>query len=392
MSADTLSPVAGGPFDFTAALAPLPGDTLVGPSLRYDPVYDAIREARRQDDPSLPVGVWQTTAKRADWDLAIRLCREVLDQRSKDIQIACWLTEALVHRHGFSALGPSIRLLADLCDAFWDEGLHPEIDEAEGGGDVGARVAPLEWLNDKLPTWLQTLPLTRSGGQPPIGYSFADYENAQRHQLAAVRDPRGVVAALARSGGPTLAEIEASAQATAVTFHHAQHDRLAEALVAIDALSTVLDDHCGRQAPGLVGLREGCVALQGWVDTMLRAKGEEPEMTQATSVESATADGMDPDLAPDPAPQDEPVYGAGPIQTREEAYFWLAEAADFLLRSEPHSPTPYLIHRALGWANMPLHEVLLEVSRGRNDLSAVFDFLGFNFTEMSQQNGGKSGK
>ncbi len=390
MNADTLPPTPGGLFDFTLALTPLSGEAPAGPSLRYDPVYDAIREARRQDDPSLPVGVWQTAAKRADWDLAIRLCREVLDQRSKDLQVACWLTEALVQRHGFSALGPSIRLLADLCEAFWDDGLHPEIDD----GDVGARVAPLEWLNDKLPTLLQTLPLTRSGGAPPVGYSFADYENAQRNQLAAVRDPRGVVAALARSGGPTLAEIEASAQATALSFHHAQHARLAEALVAIDLLSAALDERCGRQAPGMVGLRDGCLALQGWVDTMLRAKGEEPEMAQTHPVESESVDERDPDLDPaaDPSTPDEPTYGAGPIRTREEAYFWLAEAADFLMRSEPHSPTPYLIHRALGWANMPLHEVLLEVSRGRNDLSAVFDFLGFNFSEMSQQNGGKSGK
>ncbi len=402
MSAEAMT-AAVGPFDATAALAPFPGESPVGPSLRYDPIYDAIREARRQDDPSLPMGVWQSVPKRADWDLAIRLCREVLEQRSKDLQVACWLTEALVHRHGFAALAPSIRLLAALCDAFWDDGLHPDLDE---DGDAGARVAPLEWLNDKLPTVLQTLPLTRSGGPPPVGFSFGDYENAQRNQLAAVRDPRGVVAALARSGGPTLAEIDASAQATPVAFHRAHHDWLDQALVAVDRLAVVLDERCGRQAPGLTGLRDGCLALRGWVDTALRAKGEDPVMAQAaapiaaeTEGESVDDDGLgaaydaytDPDGAAGDGAADAPVFGAGPIRTREEAYFWLAEAADFLIRHEPHSPTPYVVHRALSWANMPLHEVLLEVSRGRNDLSTIFDFLGFNFTELSQQKGGKSG-
>lgn len=401
MSAETTT--TAGPFDATLSLQPFPGESPVGPSLRYDPVYDAIREARRQDDPSLPMGVWQSAPKRADWDLAIRLCREVLEQRSKDLQVACWLTEALLHRHGFAALAPSIRLLADLCEAFWDDGLHPEMDE---DGDVGARVAPLEWLNDKLPTLLQTLPLTRSGGPPPVGHSFAEYENAQRNQLAAVRDPRGVVAALARSGGPTLVEIEASAQATPVAFHRAHHDWLGQGLVAIDILAAVLDERCGRQAPGLTGLRDTCLALQAWVDTALRAKGEEPVVTFAAATEGTESggdeamaeDGLGPayDAYADPNgttgdPADAPMFGAGPIRTREEAYFWLAEAADFLIRHEPHSPTPYVIHRALSWANMPLHEVLMEVSRGRNDLSTIFDFLGFNFAELSQQKGGKSG-
>ncbi|SMH63018.1 type VI secretion system protein TssA [Azospirillum agricola] len=382
----------GLPFDAAAILAPLPGESPAGPSLRYDAVYDAIREARRQDDPSLPQGVWQTTAKRADWDLAIRLCREVLETRSKDLQVACWLAEALVQRHGFAALAPTLRLLAGLCDAFWD-GLHPEIDE---DGDMAARVAPLEWLNGKLPALLHTLALTRSGGPPVVSHSYADYENAQRRQLAAARDPRGAAAILAK-GGATLADIEASAAGTPVAFHHALHARLAEAVAAIDTLSALLDDRCGRQAPGLVGLRTACAGLQGWVDTMLRAKGEEPEMPVPTAL-SADGNGAATDEsfeAFDESFEDgavPPHYGGGPIQTRDEAYFWLAEAAEFLMRTEPHSPTPYLIQRALGWANMPLHEVLLEVTRGRNDLSAVFDLLGFNFSEMSQQNGGRTGK
>lgn len=375
-------------FDTAAILAPLPGDSPTGPSLRYDPVYDAIREARRQDDQTLPQGVWQAAAKRADWDEVIRLCRTVLETRSKDLQIACWMTEALVQRHGFAALGPSLTLLGGLCAAFWD-GLHPEID----GGDVEARVAPLEWLNGKLPSLLHTLPLTRAGTPPVLAHSYADYENAQRRQFAATRDPRGAAAVLAK-GGATLADIEAAAEGTPVAFHRALHATLTEVIEAVDALSALLDTRCGRQAPGLAALRGACLGIQGWVDTTLRAKGEEPVMPVPPPPPDPSGEeaALDAFADGDDGAEAGPGYGAGPIQSREEAYYRLAEAADFLLRTEPHSPTPYLIHRALGWANMPLHEVLLEVSRGRNDLASVFDLLGFNFAEMSQQNGGKMGK
>lgn len=367
--------------DFSAILAPLPGDAPTGPSLRYDPVFDEIREARRQDDPSLPTGVWQTALKRADWDEVARLCRSVLETRSKDLQVACWLIEALVHKHGLKALGPGLRMIAGLCEAFWDE-LHPDIDD----GDVAARVAPLEWLNGKLPNLLHRQPITRSGSQPVVSFSFADYQNAQRLSMIAAKDPRTGDAARAR-GEALLPDVDASAAATPVAFHRNQHEQLAEAISATDALSALLDARCGRDAPGLVTLRETLAGLQGWVDTMLRAKGEDPVMPADTAA----------GFAPEPEPEDygeaeehaAPYVHAGPIRTREEAYYWLAEVADFLLRTEPHSPTPYLIHRALGWANMPLHEVLLEVSRGRNDLGTVFDLLGFNFTELTQKTGAR---
>lgn len=370
--------------DFDAVLAPLPGEAPTGPSLRYDPVFDEIREARRLDDPSLPMGVWQTAPKRADWDEVARLCRQVLETRSKDLQIACWLLEALVHRQGFAVLGSGLRMLAGLCESFWD-GLHPEIDD----GDVAGRVAPLEWLNGKLPNLLHMLPITRSGTQPVVAFSFADYQNAQRLSMIAAKDPRVGDAARAK-GDPLLPDVEASAAATPVAFHRAQHAQLAEAIAATDALSALLDQRCGRDAPGLVTLRETLSGLQGWVDTMLRAKGEEPAMPA-----DITAADPEHDVVPDgsedfeAAGDGEPRYQPGPIRSREEAYYWLAEAADFLLRTEPHSPTPYLVHRALGWANMPLHEVLLEVSRGRNDLAAVFDLLGFSFTELTQKTGAR---
>lgn len=369
--------------DFSAVLAPLPGETPAGPPLRYDPVLDEIREARRQDDPSLPMGVWQTTQKRADWDEVARLCRGVLESRSKDLQVACWYLEALVHRHGFAALGPGLRLLAGLCEAFWD-GLHPNVED----GDVTGRVAPLEWLNGRLPNLLHMLPITRSGSQPVVAFSYADYQNAQRLSMVAAKDPRVGDAARAR-GESLLPDVEASAAATPVAFHRVQHEQLAAAVAATDALSALLDQRCGRDAPGLVALREALTGLQGWVDTMLRAKGEEPAMPADTATATDAAPEEDAEEFGGEEEGAAPLYHTGPIRTREEAYYWLAEAADFLLRTEPHSPTPYLIHRALGWANMPLHEVLLEVSRGRNDLAAVFDLLGFNFTELTQKTGGR---
>ena len=44
--------------DWASCLHPF-GEDPYGPALPHDPVCAAIREARREDDPGLPQGVWE---------------------------------------------------------------------------------------------------------------------------------------------------------------------------------------------------------------------------------------------------------------------------------------------------------------------------------------------
>ncbi|NVL44290.1 type VI secretion system protein TssA, partial [Pseudomonas syringae pv. actinidiae] len=44
----------------SSLLEPVSAASACGPSLRYDPVYDHLRQLRVQEDDSLPRGVWQT--------------------------------------------------------------------------------------------------------------------------------------------------------------------------------------------------------------------------------------------------------------------------------------------------------------------------------------------
>ncbi|RPI79864.1 MAG: type VI secretion system protein TssA, partial [Desulfobacteraceae bacterium] len=69
--------------DLNLILTPIPGETPAGVYLRYDPVYDAIAEARRADD-DLNRGELQREIKTADWDKVIKLCLEALSQKTKD--------------------------------------------------------------------------------------------------------------------------------------------------------------------------------------------------------------------------------------------------------------------------------------------------------------------
>jgi len=101
--------MSGAELELDTLLAPLADQARCGPSLLHDPVFDAIREARREDDASLPQGVWTAPLKKADWPAVTRLCTQVLATRSKDVQVAAialrmpapWLADRLcsLQRH-----------------------------------------------------------------------------------------------------------------------------------------------------------------------------------------------------------------------------------------------------------------------------------------------------
>jgi type VI secretion system protein ImpA len=102
-----------------ALLAPIPGENPAGEDVRYTPLYDQIREARRADD-DLPMGQWVRETKTAEWPKVIRLTTEGLAAKSKDLQLCAWFMEAAIKVHGFHGLRDALRLTCGILEAYWD--------------------------------------------------------------------------------------------------------------------------------------------------------------------------------------------------------------------------------------------------------------------------------
>jgi len=82
-------------------LNPIPGDNPSGADLRYDPLYPKIKEARREE-ADVPQGDWVAERKVADWGQVLKLANEAIAAKSKDLQLAAWLTEALIRKEGYA--------------------------------------------------------------------------------------------------------------------------------------------------------------------------------------------------------------------------------------------------------------------------------------------------
>jgi len=88
-------------------LNPIPGDNPSGQNLRYAPVYDKIKEARREDD-ELNQGAWQAERKVADWVQVSKLCQDAIATQSKDLQLAAPCSRIRIQKSR-SSLNPSAK-------------------------------------------------------------------------------------------------------------------------------------------------------------------------------------------------------------------------------------------------------------------------------------------
>jgi type VI secretion system protein ImpA len=196
------------------------------------------------------------------------------------------------------------------------------------------------------------------------------------------------------SRGPAISAAEArgritfdrflvSVSLTPTPFYVALVAEARQALDALDGLASLLGRLAGGEAPSFQKLGDALFALQHFAQRVLderRDRGEEIEIP-----EEGEDFAMPPDFhahaqhaghAGDGEEEGAAFYSGSPVRSRAEAYRRLAEAADYLLRTEPHSPTPYLVRRAVAWGGMSLGELLEELVQTDSDLKAIYTLLG----------------
>lgn len=359
--------------DIDALLQPIPGEAPCGADMVFSAEFDAIREARRQDDPHLDQGDWIIDIKEADWPQVIRICTEVLTTRSKDVRVAAWLAEAWAKTRGFAGLRDGLLLVDGLCRRYWD-GLHPVPDE----GDVQQRVGNLAWLLSRSQQLVRELPLTQSEGGR---FGAVLWDSAAQLANAIKRAPQN--AADLTRGKVTLEQFDAARRDTPPAFYSELESQLQGCFGAVDVLELTLTERLGDEGPAFSPLRgalkdvtELAHRFAREAGLLVRADLAPPPAAQSAPAAGAPLTRMEPTLtAADLAPT-APVATRGPLQTRDQALAQLREVAEFFRRTEPHSPVAYLADKAASWGEMSLHLWLRTVLKNGDALSGLEELLG----------------
>jgi len=371
--------------DLGALLAPLAGNDGAGEDLRqdystaspYQKLRDARAEARAEERARDSQG--DTDAPAAEgWRSVRRIALEVLAQKSKDFEIAAWLTEALVRQDGLAGLAAGARLLTGLLENFWDHGFPlPDEDGLEGrssplgglaGGDVDGTVMQA----------LRRMKLFRR----PSGEMLSLYQYEAALDTAGLADEtrreqryaQGVLvletveteAKLDRPGLRATAAAAADARAAWQGFQDQ-----AEARFGYDAPPT------RRVAEVLDRLREAADLLAGGPAEEAAAEGFAKDAAAEPGAETTTGA---------PAQAGGMSLPVGSIAGREQALKVLEQVATFFQKSEPHSFLAYTLTTAVRRGRMTLPELLEEVLQDETARTGMLTALGIRSGILDEAN------
>ncbi len=343
--------------ELDALLAPISPDRPCGDDLSFSLEYDRIQEARRSDDPTLEQGDWVTDLKSAEWPTVLQQSSELLRERTKDLQLAVWFTEAAARTRGFPGLALGFRLVAGLCNAYWDE-MYPTLED----GDAEQRIGNLGWLLTHSTTWMNEVPLVRTqlGGFGQVHFEVA--RNRQKNPDAQAN---------ANDDLPALDALEAARRTTSHEHYRALLDALPDCQQALAELEAAVDARLGFDGPSFSAAREQLAFLSDVVTRFAREAGMFLDAGSDAGADAA----VEPDAA-EVAVNPTPAAAAnGPLQSRKEALLQLRRVAEFFRRTEPHSPVAYLADKAARWGEMPLHEWLRRVVKDDTTLAQLQEML-----------------
>jgi type VI secretion system protein ImpA len=317
--------------DIPSLLGEIPNGDPAGSVLSY--LRDQLEEARKEeepnpDDPSLP-----NIPRKVDWARIIEQAQDALTNSSKDLRLACYLTEALVKLHGFAGLREGLQLVHDLVEQCWDR-LLPKPEEEEG---MEIRALPFHWLTDPergalFANTLRGAALIQLKNQPGA-YGLGDWQQSQR-----IGQP--IARAQMSMAEPLSPEIL---------------DHVTESLELLNRLDELLNNQLGRiNAPNwgdLLKVLQECQQL-------LHQVSSKPGGSSATNGGVAVVN-----------PESNGQRRAA--SSRDEVYQQIAELAGVLAELEPHSPIPDLLRRAVELGRMPFRDLIQELIREPNTLAEL---------------------
>ncbi len=358
--------------DIDKLLEPIADDNPVGTDIRHDQkpdsIYQQIKQARMSARAAERSNMYDKNNNEAieHWRNISLLAPEIITNHSKDLEISSWYIEAQVRLNGFQGLRSCLKLTRELIEQFWDS-IYPLPDE----DGMLIRVAPLAGLNGEgaegvLMAPIRNIPITE-GGQP-TPFSYWQYQQARDVQKITDPDVRSENAA---KNGFSLDDIEAAVNQSSEAFYVDLREAITDCVSEYKKISRLLDERCeSHEAPptsNMIAVLEQCL---GAVNHLGKHKFPvEIEESTDTEINSGSTGSV------------AAVSSAGPITSREVAFQQLHVISEFFLKTEPHSPIPYVIAKAVKWGDMPLNELIGELipdSSSRDYFSSV---TGVNFKD-----------
>ena len=370
-------------FDLEALLAPIPGDAPQGIDIREDfsatSPYNRLRDARseardaerlRDARPDAGDGGQNTVTSATLVRCGVRcasLALKTLAETTKDLEVAAWMTEALVRSHGLAGLTAGAQLMAGLAERYWD-GLFPLPDDY----GMETRVAPVTGLNGRDGNGSLIQPL----------YMIVLFNRLGRHAVAYYQY-QSVRADLTRSTPSARQQRHRgrrSCRSTTWSRRREPRPRHFATLCARRGRRATpgrrWPTHLGRKSRRRRSFDHGDPRTAG------RDHRHRDDLRAALPRRNRGGGQRRPARRRTAAPRRVPAVLAASrcrraqLASREDALRALGEIANFFRRTEPHSPLSYTLDEAVRRGRMTWPELLAEVVADTDTRNTILNTLG----------------
>ena len=357
--------------DLDAILAAIPGANPAGmdpredvsPSSIYFRLRDARAEARELEREAEAAGNPET-GPPLPWRTVRTLAQEGLANTAKDLELATWLTEALVRAAGLRGLATGAAVIAGLIERFWDD-LYPTPDE----DGIETRVAPLAGLSGQgvdgslMQPLRKTMLFRRPSGAP---FDYWRYELAL--ELAGISDPVRRQQKL-DAGVLAFDDVEQEMRQAGAAHWSALRAEIAGASEAWGRMARALDERAGDASPSTSRVRD-LLAAMGAVAARFAPQAE------AAAAPGSPAEAPLRNIAPAPGGIGGREVGGREIAGREQALRQLSEIAAWFRQNEPNSPLAYTLDDAVRRGRMTWPELISELLPDESSRNTLLTSLG----------------
>jgi type VI secretion system protein ImpA len=316
-------------------------------------------------------GIW--AKKNNDlpkWEDVSELCEEILTKYSKDLQVLAYYSEAKLKIESFLGLAKSLSLFLNICQNYWSE-VFPLFDEE----NLELRFSAFQWLQSNLPILIRGAPLTKeipSGVSYPVSWFW--YESEINIGVSESLNAKNfLINSLEKENDESIFNLISSFQSI------------------LDSLNTLENDfisifsHNDGDEITFSGTLSLCEEILSFVKPIYLKRvdsklvlHEDLSFENNEKMESNATSFKENENKKSMHYQD---YSGGEFSSCDEAYQLISKANQFLLLNDPHSPSPYLIRRALEWRKKSLYGVLMELFTTTSKPQEIFTLLGLSHSD-----------
>ncbi|MDR1476373.1 MAG: type VI secretion system ImpA family N-terminal domain-containing protein [Holosporales bacterium] len=338
--------------DIIAEINGTPGG--VGSDISLTSDYDDIKNARIEEDDQLSLGVWERELKKADWRKVEKLTIEMLENKSKDLQLIAWLSESSVIIYGFNGILKVMDLLRSFIESFWGS-CYPKNEKNESDEEQKFRI--LDWIYETIAVRMLFIPFIPNSEDEDKNINLYQYEYALELKQRMGRAPshsEEITGSAKKNNIKTLEEIQRIIEQADPKLSKSTLDVLEEISVAIDGLAQTIAKISQKYASGVFyKLKQNLTKISSLLKQ--HQKAESPQETRET--------------------QEGIPYSTTEIFERDKLYKQIEDIQKRLEKIEKHSPSHGLLSLIVSWQNKSLLEIVKDLKTGETEGHKLIKFM-----------------